>query len=260
MPDPVTLPTFDTLESIPEPFRPAYEQKDGKYVPKVVSSDEITGLKTKNGDLVKRLSEAQKRAAVIGDRTPEEVQADLDFAAEQRKLEAEKKGRYDDVIKQAGEKHAKEIAAKDKILSERDAEVYDLVGRQAAIEAINAAGGKVKKLLDPVLKNVKVVRGDDGKAVAVVVDAKGNPRIADGQGTPMTIAQLVEVFKADEDYGNDFLASGASGSGARNETGGGKGGAGSAVVLTTEQAKDPVAYRAAKAKAEKLGVPFRVAG
>lgn len=252
------LPTVvDSLDTIPEAARGAYVP-DGAKFRLDAEFEDTTGLKSKNAELLNKNKALAARAALLGDRAPEDVQADLDYAAEQRKLDAEKKGRYDDIIKQQAEKSAQAIALKDKELAARDAEVYDLIGRQAAIEAISGAGGKVKKLLDPVLKNVKVIRGEDGKAVAVVVDGKGNPRIQDAAGTPMTIAQLVETFKADEDYGNDFAAPNVGGSGARNETGSRV--TAGAVVISKDDARDVQKYRAAKARAEKAGVPLAVAG
>jgi hypothetical protein len=67
-------------------------------------------------------------------------------------------------------------------------------------------------LLPHILPFIKVTEQDDD-FTAQVVDAKGNPRIADGQATPMTIAQLVEQFKADEAFGVAFAPSGAAGAG-----------------------------------------------
>jgi hypothetical protein len=225
-------------------------------VVKTYTEEDIAGLKQKNAELIAKQKTLSARAAVIGDRTPEEVQADLEFAAQAREDRAKAAGEFDTLKKQMADQSAKALAARDQTIAERDAEVHDLVGKQAVIEAISAAGGKVKKLTDPVMKNVKVVRGDDGRAVAIVVDTKGNQRIVDGQGTPMTIAQLVESFKADEDYMDDFKASGASGSGARNESGGGRG-SGSTVLIPKNAS--PQEYRRMKDDAVKRGVPYAIA-
>jgi hypothetical protein len=247
-------PVVDSLDGVPENARGAYVEKAGKFVLDAEFED-TTGLKTKNKELLGKLTEAQKRAAIIGDRTPEEVQADLELASKFREDKAKAEGNFEALKKEMAEKTAKELAAKDKLLEARDAEVYDLVGRQAAIEAISSAGGKVKKLLDPVLKHVKVIRGDDGKAVAVVVKPDGTPRIMDGLGTPMTIPQLVETFKADEDYGTDFDPPNASGGGARNNPGPAGGGS---IVIIPKNAT-PQEYRRMKDDAEKRGVPYRIA-
>jgi predicted oxidoreductase len=251
----MSLPlVVEKLETIPEAARGAYVEKDGKFVLDAEIED-TSGLKNKNAELIGTNRKLAARAAVLGDRTPEDVQADLVLAAKFKEDKAKAEGNFETLKKEMADKSAAALAAKDKELLARDAEVYDLVGKQAAIEAINGAGGKVKKLLDPVMKFVKVVRGDDGKAKAVVVDGKGNARITDGVGTEMTIVQLVEEFKADEDYGNDFVASGASGSGARNE--GGSGGRGALVIIPKDATTQE--YRRLKDDAEKRGVPYRVA-
>ena len=121
--------------------------------------------------------------------------------------------------------------------------------------AIVAKGGNPKILLPHILPHVKVTEQDDDFTV-LVVDAKGKPRIADGQATPMTIDQLVDAFKTDETFGAAFAASGAAGSGARGGGGGPGGGAGT--VLIPKDAS-PQEYRRLKAEAEKAGRPYAVA-
>lgn len=239
----------DSLDKIPEAARGAYIQKDGKFTLDAEIED-TTGLKAKNAELIGTNKKLAARAAVLGDRTPEEVQADIELAAKAREQKAKDEGNFEELKKL----QAAEIAKKDEALKARDARIYDLVAKQGAIEAITAAGGKVKKLLGEVLKSIKVVE-QGGELIAQVVDAKGNPRIVDGQGTAMTIAQLVETFKADDDYAVDFAASGASGGGARNESSVANRGA---VVMIPKDAS-PQEYRRLKADAEKRGVEYKVA-
>jgi hypothetical protein len=57
-----------------------------------------------------------------------------------------------------------------------------------------------------------------------VVDGKGNPRIGDAQGNPMTIKQLVDELKQDPDFARNFEGSGSSGGGAPRSNAGGGGG------------------------------------
>lgn len=239
------VPEFATKEEIPKGFESDYEEKGGKFV----AIDHAAGLKEKNKELLGKITKLSPLEKLLGGRTAEEIQADLDVAAKAREQKAKDEGNFEELKKL----QALELKKRDDVITASETEIYDLVARNAAIEAITAAGGKPKKLLSEVLKSVKVVK-EGGARVAQVVDAKGNPRIVDGQGTPMTIAQLVETFKADEDYAVDFAASGAAGSGARND-GGGRGGAGAVVIPRNAT---PQEYRRLKDEAEKRGVPYTV--
>jgi hypothetical protein len=71
----------------------------------------------------------------------------------------------------------------------------------------------------------------------------------------VSIADVVEELKADDDFAVDFDFSGASGSGARNGGGGGKGGA--AVIIPRDAS--PAEYRRLKDDAVKRGVPYKIA-
>ena len=232
----------DSLDAIPEAARGAFVERDGKFHLDATIED-TSGLKAANQKLIAEKRALAARAAVLGDRTPEEVTADLEFAVKAREDAAKASGNYEEL---------KRIQAEE--IKKRDAKIYDLTARTAADDAITAAGGKVKKLRDPVLKHVEV-RMVNGEPTAVVLDAKRQPRIKDGQGTPFTVADLVEELRADEDYENDFAASGATGGGARND--GGQGGRGGMVIIPKDAT--PQVYRQMKADAEKRGVPYKIA-
>lgn len=207
------------------------------------------GVKLKNAELLGKNRTLSERAAVIGDRTPEEIKADLDYAAKAREEQARAAGNFEELKKI----QAQELAKANQRIADLQSGRENDARKRAAIEAISAAGGKVKKLQDPVLKHLKTIE-EDGELVVRVVDAKGNVRMMDGQGTPMTPAQLVEEFKVDDDYLNDFAASGNSGSGARNEN---TTRATGAVVIPKDAT--PQEYRRLKADAEKRGVAYSVA-
>lgn len=239
MPLPITA---DTLDSIPEAARGAYVQKDGKFHLDAPIED-VAGLKAKNSELIGKNKTLAERASILGDRTPDEIKADLEYAAKAREQKAKDEGNYEEL---------KRLQAEE--IKKRDAQIYDLVAQQAADEAIIAAGGKVKKLRSEVLKQVKV-EIVNGKPTAVVVDAAGKARIKDGQGTPVTVADVVEALKADDDYAVDFAASGATGSGARND--GGAGGRGGLVIIPKNAT--PAEYRRMKEDADKRGVGYKVA-
>jgi hypothetical protein len=250
----MTLKTYDSADAIPEAIREsAIETKDGKFVAYDPSENaELTGLKAKNAELLTKFKTAQQRASIFGDRTPEEIQADLDLAAKTKTDKARAEGDFEALKKQLLEQHTNEITKVSTRTKKVEGKLYDVLAKREVEAAITAAGGNPKVLLPHVLPFIKVTEQDDD-FTAQVVDAKGNPRIADGQATPMTIAQLVDQFKADEVFGIAFAASGAAGSGARNN-GGPAGGA--AVVIPKDA--DTQTYRRMKEDAEKRGVPYTI--
>jgi hypothetical protein len=239
----MTLPlTVDKLDAIPEAARGAYVPKDGKFALNVEIED-TSGLKRTNAELKKEKEKLAERVKVLGDRDPADVLADLEFAKHAREKKAKDEGDFEGL---------KKIQAEE--LKKKDALIFDLTARTAVDNAINLAGGKVKKLRDVVIRHVKVV-DQNGTPTAVVVDAAGKPRIKDGQGTAFSLDDLLAEIKADDDYAPDFAASGASGSGARN---GGGGGGNSGPVIIPKNAT-PAEYRRMKEEAEKAGRPYQVA-
>jgi hypothetical protein len=95
------------------------------------------------------------------------------------------------------------------------------VDAEAARELAEAKGS-VKVLLPHVKAQTKVVE-HDGQFSVVVVDAAGNPRIADGKGTPMTLKGLVAEMRDDAEYARAFDGSGSSGGGSSKSGAGGTG-------------------------------------
>ena len=72
----------------------------------------------------------------------------------------------------------------------------------------------IPKLLEPhISKDVQVVQGEDGNFATRIVKG-GEVQYDAASGKPLTVAQLVESYKEDEDYGVCFKASKASGSSA----------------------------------------------
>lgn len=226
----------------------------GGTAPKTYTEADIAALKAKNAELIGKNKTLAERAKVIGERTPEEVAADLDFAAKAREEKARAEGNFETLKAQLIQQHTTEREKLTGRTKKVEGKLFDVLAKREAESAITAAGGNAKVLLPHLLPFIRVAEQDDD-FTAQVVDAKGNPRIADGQGTPMTIAQLVELFKADDAFAPAFAASGASGSGARNES---SGRGGSVTVLIPKNAT-PQEYRRMKEDAEKRGVPYAIA-
>jgi len=246
------LPSFDTIDAVPEPFRELYEEKAGKFVPKIVEPS--AALQAKNAELIGKNKLLAARASVIGDRTPEEVQADFEYAAKAREDKAKAEGNFEVLKTQL---IATTNAEKEKLVGRTrkvEGKLYDVLAKREAERAITSKGIKAAVLLPHVLPFIKVTEHDDD-FTAEVVDAKGNARIADGQATPMTIEQLVDEFIANPDFAGIVPASGANGGGARNESAAVTRGG---IVLIPKSAS-PQEYRRMKADAEKRGLPYQIA-
>jgi hypothetical protein len=221
---------------------------------KTYTEDDIAGLKAKIAEKIAENKKLASRAAVIGERTPEEVQADLEFAAKAREEKAKASGQLDEWKKQVTDQFTAEKSKLSTRAAKVEGKLYDVLAKREAEAAIAAAGGNPKVLLPHILPFIKVTEQDDDFA-AQVVDAKGNVRIADAQGTTMTIAQLVDTFKADETFGVAFAPSGAAGSGSRNDGGTRSNGA---IVVIPKNAT-PQEYRRLKDEATKRGVAYAIA-
>ncbi len=217
----------------------------------------VGGLKTKNAELLGLNKTLKTRADVIGERTPEEVAADLEFATKAREDAQRKAGEFDTLKLDMAKRHAGEIEKVKSETTRLQGKLFDILGKREAEKSIEAKGGSKPLLLPHIEKQIRVVE-EDGEYVARVVDSKGNVRIGDGKGTPMSIEQLVEEFRANADYGPAFKPTDSSGSGSRGPNNQEKTGTGGEVVLSAADARDVGKYRAAKADAEAKKVPLRI--
>lgn len=99
-----------------------------------------------------------------------------------------------------------ELERKDKALRK------NLVDAVLSREIANANG--IPELLMPILRD-KIGIVEDGEEYSARVFEGKTQRIGDSKGNPMTIAQLVEEYKANPIYGVAFKASGATGGDAK---------------------------------------------
>lgn len=235
------------LNSIDEAHRGFYVAKDGKFFLNVTpvdgfQLDNTTGLKTALGaerNSVAVLKEQLKpyegldataartaieRLAAFGDLTPEAAKQAAETAARLQALDPEKeaekiantkletfKGQvsaqfnlketeYTTKIKGLEEANTGLVGQLQSLM--RDAQIKDEVAKANPLDdARDAVELLVGKFVKTSMK--------DGKVVVEVLDANGNPRIKDVNGTPFTVADLVaeireksaSLFKADEKRG-----------------------------------------------------------
>jgi hypothetical protein len=221
---------FDKKEDAPEWLRSSLLEQDGKFVFEAELPTETAGLKSalqKERDGKTALEKSLKAFEGID---PEEAKR---LKAEAEKIEADKlksKGDWDAREKQLKEQLAADLQKRETHfqteLKSRDDRIVKLQGsleksliEAQATAAIAAAKGSPELLLPHVMRSVKVVE-ENGEFVARVLDAQGQPRIANVKGDPFTVANLIEEMKANEVYGRAFDASGAGGSGATKSDGG----------------------------------------
>jgi len=218
------------LEDVAEPLRELYEAKDGAYVLKVEgdAADVFPGLtESQKAILAEKKTLADKLKALEGQLSGIDLEkakkalADAD-KAEQERLKTQ--GDWESREKQITEKYQAEIKTREDRLAQQQRSIEKHLVEAQAVAAIAAAKGVPELLLPHVKASIKVFE-ENGEFVAKVVDAQGNPRIADVKGTPLSIAGLVEEMKGNQIFGRAFEGTGAGGSGAQPNTSGGNGGA-----------------------------------
>lgn len=222
---------------------------------------EVAGLKANRDDALTRLEKLKPLRDAVGDLEPDAVRDALKLAGEIRDKKRRAEGDFDKWKGEVADKHKGELAAKDERIKLLEAELFHSLAAQKATEEIASLGGAPKVLLPHVVPHLKVTENEAAtkpgeRFQAVVVDAAGNPRIADGAGTPLSIKALIEEFRADDVFAANFSAGSSTGSGAGGD--GPAGGNGKVHTLSAQDALDPAKYRAAKAAAETAGVELRV--
>lgn len=183
---------------------------------------EVAGLKANNTKLVSEKRQLAELAKKYEGLDPDAARNALQAAEEAERKRAEMAGDWKARETQLLEKfNAEKTASESEKTSLRSALEKRLVDAEATA-ALASAKGAPKVLLPHIKSQTKVVQ-EDGEYVVYVVDSKGNPRIGDAKGSPMTIAQLVEEMKQDPDFARNFDGTGSSGGGAARSTGGASG-------------------------------------
>lgn len=201
--------------------------------PKTYTEEEVAALRQeleeeKAALLANRneaLSEAKKAKAALKayDGVDAEEFRRLKTAAEEAdRKAAEAKGDFETLRKQLVDAHAKEMGAKEK----REAKLTKALESRLIDAALAEELGKAE-LADPTFLSLLKLEGrrflrvkeSDEDFAAEVVDERGNPLVADGKGTPMSVHDLVTV-KLKAQYPAAFKGTGSSGGGASKSTGG----------------------------------------
>ena len=145
-------------------------------------------------------------------------------AADRKTRNATKEGDWKKVEAQLLDQHTKAITEKDNRIGVLTGALEDALVSRAALEALAGETKRPQLLLPHMLKSVKMLEAD-GTFRAVVVDPKGEPRLAPDAKTGtdfMGLSHLVTEMKTQDIYKPGFDGVGASGSGSGDSKGGGE--------------------------------------
>lgn len=253
-----------TLDGVGDDIKKLYVEKDGKFILDVESVagwslEDVGSLKSALAKERNSARELKDAIGKLGDVKPDDVASMVTELDRLRKakpgdLEAETVKSH---IKQLTDKHTKEVTTRDERIKSIMSQLERTLKTEAATRAIAEKKASVPLLLPIVERQIRMRELQDGRFVTEIVDDSGNPRITSRSGSqdPMTLSELIEEMSKVDTYAPAFPGSGASGSGSPGSSGGSKNGA---YTLSGADARDPAKYRAAKAAAEKAGVPLEV--
>lgn len=239
-----------------------YTEKDGKFF---LSVETVDGYGI---DDVARVKGALEKERNLRESAEKKLQAfsDIDPAKAREAL-----GKLDEIAKwNPDEKTREAVAAQIKKQEEAftaklseatkrgdlfEKKFRDTLIRNEAMAAIAQTGGNVD-LLSPIVMGRLGVLSENGSDAVVVLGDDGSPRISGKPGNlgRMSVAEYVSSMAEDKRFAAAFAGSGPTGAGSR-PAGGASGGA---VRLSLADARDAGKYAAARAQAEKSGVPLEI--
>lgn len=211
---------LETLDGLSEEIAKHYvKQDDGTYKLDVgsVSGFElsnVTGLKNTVSTLRGENRNLKESVAKFEGLDPKVAREAIEKVEEFSKhdpnaeVEEQVKARIAEQAKQFGKEKVTLTGERDEAIGQ----LRNVLVKNACIEALTSAGGNVKLLLPVMEKSVRM-RKDGSQFIAEVVNDKGDPRIGDSSGNPMTIPQFVQELKGTDDYSPAFKGTGSAGGG-----------------------------------------------
>jgi len=217
---------LETIDDLPEQIQEHYEEKDGKFHLKTEAAgglavEDVSGLKSTVSKLRTEQRDLQKKLKQFeGIEDPEAAKTALEKYEELKNADPDKKAKeqFEAYKQQINSQYAKEKDSLTNQLQNMRSQLENNLVRASATEALQKEGARINLMLPHVLSRVKM-READGRYVAEVVDENGNPRVGDSQGNPMTIPQLVQEMKTQEEFSAGFNGTGHSGSGSGSQSG-----------------------------------------
>ena len=265
------LLTAEQFASTDKAQQPLYRQDGQRYLLDVESVggfglEDVGGLKSTMAAERKRANDSEKllHAYDVDDTgarlDPDEARNALKLVAAHAKAKPDEKhkAQLDAVAAQWTKKYDDAVKERDGRLSALESENSQYLIDSVAAAALAKKGVNAELLLPHVRLHTKAVVVD-GRRVARVFDEKGNERISTTSGStaPMTVDELAAELVSK--YPNVVPGSGINGTGTVSSPGaGGAGGSGAAVRVQSGSPHN--VYVAARAQAEKAGVPLEIVG
>jgi hypothetical protein len=221
----------DSLDKVPEDFRGLYVETDDGY--KLNSDDPGVGSAVKaivglNKALVASRAEAQdakSKAVDLGPlkdygETPEDIAEAFNNKLEEASKTA--KGKNDETVEAKikatreamADAHGKEKDQMNKRIEALTGQLYSRMVSAEATAALAEAGAINPKLVLPFIEQQVDVAEEDGEFQVRVIDpVKKQERFSGTTGSHMTIKELVQEMKADEQYEPLFKSEAPAGGG-----------------------------------------------
>lgn len=233
---------LDNLDGLSDEVKEHYTERDGKFyldVGKVegLALEDVTGLKSTveklrtnerdltqtlkkvNDDLVvqqERFKDIDPDAAKVALEKLEEIQnwdgetkikeaVNLAITTTEQKMQ----GKIDDLVG----KQTEIVSNLQTNLNDSQNQLQDAIVDSKIIEAISTEDGNATLLMPHVRKQVRMVKDTNGRFKPEVIKEDGTVRVGDSNGNDMTIPQLVQEMKANDDYAAAFPGANQSGSG-----------------------------------------------
>jgi hypothetical protein len=211
--------TVEALDKIPEAQRSLYTKTDSGFRLDVDGYEEPVALKSAldKERANARDAVAQAKAWKALGKTPEEIQALVEAAAQAERDKLTKAGDFDKLRQQMNDAHTAELDKERGTSKAMRVQLEKYLVDAAAATALAAAKGNAELLLPHVKARVKVIE-ENGEFAVRVVDAGGNPRV-NGKGEFLSMTDLVDEMRQSDVYAPAFLAPAASGGGARPNAG-----------------------------------------
>lgn len=180
-------------------------------------AEQVAGLKANRDEVLRESKKFREQLKQYEGVDPEEFRTLKTRAEQEAQKRAAAEGDWKALEKQLIERHAKEREADSAHATKMQRALEQHLVRAELTKVISKHRGDPDLLLPHAAQFVKVRETDDGFE-AYVADEKGNPRIADGKGTPMDFDQLVEQVLLPK-YPRAFDGTGSSGGGAAKSAG-----------------------------------------
>lgn len=223
--------TVKDLNAVPTDFQGLYtDAGDGTFTlasdhPGVTSA--VAAVIRLNEALTSSRAEAKanKKAVVdlsplaeFGD-SPEAIKTAVQTKLEELQAELAKGGKakinLDKIKEEIAQAHAQKLTDSEAQNTALQGQLYDMmVTTQATTAVVDAKGNP--KLLMPFIKNQVQALQEDGQFKVLVVDSDKERRYSGTTGQPMTIAELVQEMKGQEDFGALFNSEVPNGPGIKN--------------------------------------------